>query len=605
MQAKSDAMEAVELVNTLDRACREAMTHQIGVWKEADSVMRGRGPVQDPYKVNIKLNRLMTDVETVVPRFAGNLLGQRPYMPLVANIRDFQEQASAIEDLADAFTAEGGFVLSFTDAIRLMVPLGVSYVEPRYQWLPYNVTQKQVQYDRFGRVAGYDDSISTEVRDTITFVVHHPLAVRMPEYGATIRQKPYVIIAELVHRKEIERLLDQKTYKLPKGMTTADLKLSMPSDSETMSDLGADKSGIPSKAWDDIGLLLRYYDDERWITTWNRTMLLQDSENRNKNMYRDVKPIIAFRNMTHIGPQRWWPIGMYEQGRALSRWGDKILSRYFTDVMRDATGVILYNPDLVAREDLVAEPGNRIPVQDGQFERAIAPMKLGQPAKELFDLYNITSQAEDTLLGLYDYQRGSTPARKETATATTALTQAGNTRLEFGVLLIEQTGLADLAYLTTKLIAANITRGKANEILGFERAAKLPSFDPEAIPGGFSWAFRGSDKVQRQTQKIEKFIEVYNLLRPQQTILNPSVLDRKLGQITEVLSDEELDQMMTPVAPPAAPGPPEMPVQPDQEDQGDMMQVQPSLSSGGGTIMPPGQIATPATNQEMAVPQMA
>lgn len=598
MASTTDKVDPVELVNSLDRTCREAMTHQMSMWRGADEALRGRGLVQDRAKVNIKLNRLLIDVETVVPRFAGNLLGQRPYMPLVANVRDFQEQAAAIEDLADAFTAEGGFVMSFTDAIRLMVPLGISYMEPRYEWLPYNVVQKKVQYDRFGRVVGYDDSLTTENRDSITFVVHHPQAVRMPEYGATMRAKPYVIIAELVHRKEVERLLEQGTYKLPKDMKLEDLKRSMPGDTETLEDLGSDKGGIPSKAWEDIGLLLRYYSSDRWITTWNRTVLLQDSENRNKNMYKDVKPLVAFRNSTHIGTQRWWPIGMYEQGRALAKWGDKILSRYFTDVMRDATGVMLYNPDKVSREDLIAEPGNRIPVIDGEFDRAIAPVKLGQPSKELFDLFNITQQAGDTLVGLYDYQRGSTPSRKETATTTNVLSQAGNTRLEFGVLMVEQGGLTDLAYLTTKLIDANITRGKANEILGFERAARLPSFDPEGIPGGFSWAFRGSDKVQRQTQKIEKFIQVYNLLRPQQTIANPSVLDRKLGQITEVLSDEELDQMMTPVAPPSpGPQPPEqMPPAPGAE---------PSLSSGGGTVMPPDQIPTPATNQETAVPQMA
>ena len=67
--------------------------------------------------------------------------------------------------------------------------------------------------------------------------------------------------------------------------------------------------------------------------------------------------------------------------------------------------------------------------------------------------------------------------------------------------------------------------------------------DVEAIPGGYELAFRGADRVQRQQRKIEKFLQAYNLVRMQGTIMQPWILDRMLLEVLEVFSGQELDDL--------------------------------------------------------------
>ena len=597
---EKDKPDAVQMVNQKDKLARDSMKTQINIWRAASDSFKGFGPVQNPRKVHIKVNRLMSDVETVVPRFAGTLLGQRPYLPIRAKKRDYNKWASGIEDIADYFSEGGQFFLNFTEALKYCVSLSISYVEPRYEYWPFNVYQRNPQFDSFGRVVGYDKFTETSVREGMRFVVHHPIAVRPHPFGNSLARKPWVIIVEIVPLSDIEKLIDQGTYKLGKDVSKEDLKKREPLSNELAFELRMDKDQVSSSLQGDVGVLMRYYSEDRWVHTWNRQFVLLDTENQNKNMYRWQKPLVALRNVTHIGPDTWWPIGMYEMGRHLAEWGDKILSRYFQDVVMGSAQWVLYDPNKVYREDLVAEPGNRIPVDGGDFERAIQQMKVAQPSKELFDLYTITQDSGDTLKGLYDYQKGSTPARKETATTTQTLAQAGNTRLEYGVLSIEQTAMSELAYLVTKLIDANVTEGMKREILGDDRMWQVPSLDPDMIPGGYAFQFEGSDRVSRKTQKVETYIQVYNMLRPQQTVQQGAwLLDRKLAQLTETLSDEELAEIgLSEEAQQAAQQQAQMQQGPPQ---GGPPGASESLGSAGQTLMPPDQVATPATNLETQI----
>ena len=595
MPDRKDDKDPVKLALDAFHLNTKAMKAQFATWREAADSFKGKRSVTEPRKANIMLNRLVKDVETVVPRYTSNLMGSRPYLPFRSNKREYSDWASGIEDLIDYFCDEsrGRFFMSMDQALRYAIPLGIGYVEPRYEWWPYNIYQRVSKYDNFGRSIGEDIFETTEIQEGMRFVVHHPAAVRPHPHGRSLSEKPDIVIVEMVATADIERLIEQGTYKMPDGFDKADLRKRQSPDTEIAKELSYDKRDMSSEMADSVGVLMRYHADNRWIALWNGAIPLLDTENQNRNMFRWQKPITAIRNMSHIGPDTWWPIGMYERGKELAEWGSKIVSRYFQDVMMSSAQMIAYDPDLVSREDLVAEPGNRIPIQGGQFDRAFKRIDLATPHKELFDLYDITKGELDEIQGLYDYQRGSTPARKETATATTALTTAGNTRLESGILYIEQTGFADSAYIAAKTVDANVTRGMADDILGFERASGMPSFDPDMIPGGWSVHFEGSDRVQRKAQKTETYIETYNMLRPQ-VPRNAWVMDRKLALLTEVHTEQELDMLglsdrgqeemadeaaqqaaMQPAAPPPGPGP--------------------TMGPSGG-IVPPNQIPTPEMN---------
>ncbi len=583
---------AVEIVNDEDKLNRESMKPQVATWRDAIAAFQNRGPISDPYKVNVKVGRLMGDVETVVPRDAMALLGTTPYFPLRAKDKAQSRQAQGMEKLAENFTEQGQFFLQFVESLRMTRPLGICYIEPRWTFWPVSIFQQQAETDEFGRVVGMKQFRTTSIEQGMEFKVHFPAAVRPHPYGNSLKDKPNVVIAELVHISEVERLLDAKTYKLEKGVKLEELRKSDPEGigDEPLRELRRDKDGIDKSLQGDVGLLLRYYENPtaehpagRWIHTWNRKFLLLDEENMMPNMAAWQKPIVALRNMSHIGPDRYWPIGMYEMGRDLALRGDDALSLYFQGAYMNSAQLIMFNPDLVNSESLVAEPGNRIPVQGGDFDQAVRTMKVGEPPNELFDLYDITKQTLDHRMGTNAFVSGQDPIRKETATTARILEESGSARMEFGTLFLEQTALTELAYITTKLIDANMNDAQRAQILGFEEAQFVRSADPDSIPGGFKFQFEGSDRINRKAQKNENLLNGWNLLGNMLDPTGQAMYKRKLLESFENFSDDEVTQMV-----------------PMPEEQGfaeALPGTQPANSIGEeGAITNPNSIATPATN---------
>lgn len=548
--AKSDKeKDPVEVVNEAEKLARESMQSQVDMWREASNAMQNKLPVTDPYMPNITVGRLAADMETIVPRDVQALLGERPYMPFEAVDQGTPaavEYAGSITDQVDWYTTRGGLYTKFADAMRIARPLGIVYIEPRHAMTPVSIYQEEIIRDVMGRPIEVREFREETVEEGVDFRVIHPVALRPHPYGNSLNEKPEICVVELVHVKEIERLLDSKgsNYKMPDGKKKKDLRDGMGDNGEWQQQIRRDKGNLRGEAFKDIGVLIRHYTDDRWIHTWNRQFVLMDTENQNENMPSHVKPFAAFRNMSHITQDTFWPRGDYEFMMDLYWLGDMWLNMYAQAAQMYSAQWILYDPDKGLRaEDLKAIPGARIPISGGNFSEAVQSMKVGTPPEEYLEFYRETTGIADNRIHVNDWVAGRDPQRKETATAVDQLTSAGMTAMEFGITYMEQGGLTDLAYLTSKLVAANQTDAQRGRILGYERAARMRSADAEAIPGGYRLAFRGSDRVQRQQRKIEKVLQAYNLIRMQGTVMSPWLLDRMVLETLEVFDGQQLDDL--------------------------------------------------------------
>lgn len=548
-RTRTNDLETLELVNAAEKLNDSCMKRQLNIWRDCTDAMQNKLPVTDPYSPNITVGRLAADIETIVPRDVQSLLGNKPYMPYGAtdkNNPEATDYASAITDNIDYYTERGSLYTTFADGMKICRPKGICYIEPRWAFLPVSIYQKNVEKDALGRVVSVSEFYEDSVDEAVDFRILDPESVKPHPFGNTLDAKPNVCVVELVHKNEIKRLLETEGsgYKLAKDVTEEMLFSGIPESMGLQEQNRRDKGELTGDAYKDVCVLVRYYSDERWIHVINRNWVVMDTENQNKNMPKNKKPFAALRNMSHIGMDRYWPIGDYEFMMDLYWLGDMWLNMYAKAAQMYSAQWILFNESSGVRaEDLKPTAGLRIPIQDAAWGRAIETIKIGEPPAEYLEFYRESKGIADNRIHINDYVAGREPSRKETATAVNQLAQAGLTHMEFGVTYIEQGGLTDLAYLTAKVVAANQSDAQRARILGWDRAQRIMTADPEAIPGGYVLNFKGSDRVQRQQQKAEKVLQGYDLVRNQTTILEPWRLDRIALETLEVFSGDQLDAM--------------------------------------------------------------
>lgn len=600
---KKDRPDAKSVVLDANRIYLQQMSGQMEIWKSGIEEFENRGPVDNPYSINAKLGQLFADLQTIVPRDAYQLVGASPFFPIQAVVKEWQWYADCLIDIADYFCNQGAFFAKFVEALFLCRGHGAAFIEPRYRMWPKRVSNRLGVQGLFGQHTGTQDEVEDDIDEGIEFVVHPPWAVRCHRHGNSLLEKPAVIIAEAVHVSEIERLIDQGVYKLADDVGVEVLRNSMPSNAFDLG-LHSDASSTGPQGSAGSGILLRYYSDDRWVHLYNDQYVLLDTDNQNVNMDKRVKPVAMLRNVMRLSHDRFWPMGEWEIIRELNYLGEQVLSLYYDQAVMNANQMLIYDSTEISPENLRAENMLRIPVKGSgkPIDQIIQSVKLGQAPRELLELYSTTKDMHDQRVGLFNYQTGENPPRKETARASSLLSEAGNTRVGFGIMQIEQGGLREVAYLTYKQIAAYLRDGMRLKILGWDRAQRIASNDPDSIPGGFLFSFKGSDKITRQAQKRESLTEAYNMVRNQPTILNPWVFDRLMLESIDVIGSDDLDKMglteeqQNPPQPQPQLGPPAGAPPPEG-----MMPPQASPVSQTAAIVPPGQIPTPATNVEVGV----
>lgn len=158
-------------------------------------------------------------------------------------------------------------------------------------------------------------------------------------------------------------------------------------------------------------------------------------------------------------------------------------------------------------------------------------------------MYDIVRGFIDYQTSISVYQRGGTAPRREAALTTQVLKMAGDEKLEFGVRYFEGTAMTRLAYLVTKAIDANMTTPDIADIIGWEDAMRIPSMDPTAIPGGYEFAFNGSERVMQITQKLEKFGQWWNLVGNDPALVDRVTPLREFTRMLDVFPRDKIDGM--------------------------------------------------------------
>jgi len=414
---RDEKRPALQVVLAAEELARSKMSPMFKGWRRTIDAFLNKGSIYTQFQISIKTSRFLSDLETIIPRDAMALLGSRPYFPYEARLEEQTDRARVIEDIVDVFTGmstpTGKFFLQFCDALRMCRAFGIAYIEPRWSFWPVSVVQRIPKLDPMTeQVVGMDEFKTTVADEGIAFKVHDPWSVLVHPYGNTLDQKPWVIIKERTPVSEIERLIDTDAYEYT-GKSAALRDMSAEThdfERQLHRELGLQDTQSES----DIGMLMRYYQSPtrahpqgREIHIWNYKHVLRDRDRSDSNLPLFKKPVVALRNIAHIGPDRYWPLSLWDISRDRIILGDHALSLFFDQSMQNAAQWLMYDPDRVEEAMLEARFGARVPVPGGNFGEAVQQLKVGQSPEELLQLYDLTDQSVDRSVGNFDYQRGN------------------------------------------------------------------------------------------------------------------------------------------------------------------------------------------------------
>lgn len=538
--------KAIELVQTLNarfRAAQRYLEPKIAECKATINAYLNKGPISDPLAISVKTGRLMKDSETIHPRDVRALLGDTPYFPYEAVRKATipNLQARALTDLCDYYTGQpsirGDFYTAFSDALHQARPFGKVYIWPHWDYWPVSIFQRLPETDPVtGEIVGISEFKAIDIQQRLVWDVLPVWQVFVSRHGETLDAKPWMFIQLRVHLSELlprlDRGRDESGYDLVrdgKRVKWSDIKSrSQGHDTDwAAGQLRMDSGNEPGEFSDDVGTLLIYievptkeFPAGREIHYLNYDTLLYSEDRSDWNMPLWQKPIVELNHVMHIGPDKYFGIGLWSIIRDRVLISEESLSQYVDHIFRSSTGTILY--DRRVSESLLARIiGGNIPIdrQSGEsLNDFVQPLNWGDPPTGLVDVAQRMDQSIDESDGINDYISGDVPPRKETATATSTLANAASVRVEHATSYIERTAFTRIGTMNPKIIDRHLTQYEKKRILGAEKARLLMSVDPDMIPGGWSLRFMGSDKIRSQAQRFDRKMRAFdmtaNLLPP-------------------------------------------------------------------------------------------
>jgi hypothetical protein len=505
---------------------------------------------RDPDRPNVFIPKTYSNVEIKTSRDIKLLFGQRPYIPFEARRKEFRLVSQTQTELLDEYLDKGGFFDKAVMATKLKNLYGTSFTEI----IPYFelVTQKQIVPEMvFGRPTGSVQMIEAQVpRLTFRITTFGPWEVYVDPVATSIEEKGGcrgLIKLQIVSRREIIKLAQAGGY--PNLDVEILLKntgqISNVQDGnwgqQMLSELGLTRVLEDS----DLGLLMRYESEERYIDVWNGTILLRDIPNPFNHK------LINLSRFPHSydahSQNKFWGIGESKPMEVLQHMINDLVNMTLRNHEMINEGIIYYRNDAVDPNALVRTAGNRVGV-DSSNDKPISDSIFESPGTSLpRDHYMLPEMVErwmDVGSGVFDIQRGETAQKETTATESALRKESGDARHEVNIKMGEQIYLKDIGKKCLSHIDQFATTDDMVEVVGIQQAMNLITASPADLPGGYNFTFKGSDRVSSTLIKQRNWREVAPVLLSIPNIL-PGKLAEKLLQVFE-LNDFETSEMILP-----------------------------------------------------------
>jgi hypothetical protein len=512
---------------------------------------------RNPDRANIAIPKIRSIIQTKLPRDVRAVIGRRPYFPFYAERDEYQEQAQLQAKMLDQLIAKAGFAEKFVimdicnilygtaymENIPVFVPDFQKVIKPKFVATPNGIQMLPFVPER--------DIERVEVRRLrFKLTPFAPWEVRFDPYATDLSTPDgcrYLIKVKITSKREILRNARRKAYgpdfDFDAFEAATDISLT---GGENRGQQMLNSLGLPSpNPESDIGVHYRVEMPEqyggRYIDIWNDQFLLFDRPNPYPKAEGGHGLCNLSRVIHNVDPHTqasFWGNGEGKVNEVMQSALNDSLSLTFDNANFLMTGKTFYAKNRgVSPDQLVNEVGNKIGFNLKDNEKiqdlVLEDRGSGLPP-EHFALQNLLSSYMDLASSSFPPSRGEESKGDPTLGEVSILKESGDEPLELNVKTIEDVFMSDFGAKSLAHIEQFSRQQDREELLGIEDAQKLVFLNPQDLPGGFNFAFAGSDRVLSQA------IKQSNLIKLDQRISQSSILNER-GWMTLLLEAHELD----------------------------------------------------------------
>jgi hypothetical protein len=285
--------------------------------------------------------------------------------------------------------------------------------------------------------------------------------------------------------------------------------------------------------------LWEFYDMQRHtVCVFTDTRSVDDSEFLLKpepQPYTYGMPYVMFRS--YDVPDQFYPIGDLEMLEPLQGELNKTRSAMMNNRKRYARKY-MYHADSItptAADALISDvDGALVPIEDPNVDLKAVVVPVPQvPLDAQMYQYSETIEKDlDRVSGVSEYQQGSIPAGRQTATEASIIQDAANSRAADKLSQIEEV-VRHVAYRLVALAQQYMSGEQVVRVTGPDGANLWVNFDRHDIAGEFDFQVEaGSTQPRNDTQRKQQAMQLFNTLLPfaqplgpgAPTVVDPAVL---------------------------------------------------------------------------------
>lgn len=331
--------------------------------------------------------------------------------------------------------------------------------------------------------------------------------------ATTLDDARYVIERFYRDQPHVEQKIKEGIYQLPPGKQT--VEQCMPED-ETP-DVRADIIGEDAATTNDSTrkpvMLLEYHtDDGRVVTVMNGTAVIRVAENP---YWHGEKPYSIFPDYIQEG--EFWGMGEIEAIEGLQDLANSIFNQRVDNVRLSMDSMFGVNVKALEDErDLNIRPGGIVRVAgDWLPQEAIQRIEFGDVTESAFVEAEQVEKLIERTTGVSGYQIGvPETGMNRTATGVSLATEAGNSKFELKVRLMELVGLKRLARQWGAIVQQFTDQERTVRIEGPAGQWLFPTLTPDAIQGSLDYSINVASTVQNESVRKDESTMLFQTLAP-------------------------------------------------------------------------------------------
>jgi len=478
-------------------------------------------------------------VESVQPRLVTTLFASRPYIGVLPLRPDMVTQARNMENLLDYQLIQRINIVEVASQwIKEALIYGTSIIKVGWRF----ETKKTRTTAPLRTILGVPVGSKVVEQETVVYddpkIEHIDLWDFYVDPEATSIDDAEYCIHRIYRTKEhLKKLADAGIYK---NIDKVEIRANI-----INADLGAEERraavGLGTVGQTDRIELIEYWEDDRIITVANRAVVIRNEPNP---FWHGRKPFV--RLVDQPVPHEFYGIGEIEPIEYLQLELNDTRNQRMDNVnlVLNRMWKVLRSADIDPAQ-LVSRPGGFVEVDD---MNDIEPLEFIDVTSSSYKEEEEIKRDIDRTTGVYDYARGETTDRRETATTASILSSAANERFKLKIQLMEDMGLRRLGSLLVQLNQQFIDKERVIRILGPD-GMFFNTIGPDDIKGQFDVMAIGStvEPVVNRDARLNQLTQLYANLQGSPYINHPEFI-KKILEVANLKDTDRLVLQQQPMA---------------------------------------------------------